>query len=245
MSGDDSNLSGDIALVPGMPDSKSLSRNEAGCRRLIAISAEASLIEPRSPGWRDSIFASGRSCRREVLLSVLLLLMGVVPSEWVAVPPSSCHLPNASAARASAGCSASVDRKGQAALGAVVSVPGAAMGLVRLWNFRFLRTCRLSLWVCLCRAGQAALGWCGYQAAVIGQFRGRPKVGRVVVYGRGWCRGWCYRAGIRVFRTKGVAAFRSIVGPGARRCYGALCFSGIAFFLCRSRKKRGVLSIKT
>lgn len=177
----DSNLSGDIALVPGMPDSKSLSRNEAGCRRLIAISAEASLIEPRSPGCRDSNISSGRSCRREDLLSVMLLLMGGVPSEWVAVSLSSCHLPNVPAARASAGCSASVDRKGQAALGAVVSVPGAAMRFVRLWNFRFLRPCRLSLWVCLCRAGQAALGWCGYQAAVIGQFRGRPKVGRVVV----------------------------------------------------------------
>lgn len=177
----DSNLSGDIALVPGMPDSKSLSRNEAGCRRLIAISAEASLIEPRSPSCRDSNISSGRSCRREDLLSVMLLLMGGVPSEWVAVSLSSCHLPNVPAARAFAGCSASVDRKGQAALGAVVSVPGAAMRFVRLWNFRFLRPCRLSLWVCLCRAGQAALGWCGYQAAVIGQFRGRPKVGRVVV----------------------------------------------------------------
>ena len=75
----DSNLSGDIALVPGRVDSKTLSRNEAGCRRLIAISCSASLMKPRSPDCSDSNIASGRAGRLERLLSVQRIAVRVFP----------------------------------------------------------------------------------------------------------------------------------------------------------------------
>ena len=75
----DSNLSGDIALVPGVVDSKTLSRNEAGCRRLIAISCSASLMKPRSPDCSDSNIASGRAGRLERLLSVQRIAVRVFP----------------------------------------------------------------------------------------------------------------------------------------------------------------------
>ena len=75
----DSNLSGDIALVPGVTDSKSLSGNEPGRRRLIAISCSASLIESGSPSCSDSNIASGRTGRRKELLSVLRMAVRVFP----------------------------------------------------------------------------------------------------------------------------------------------------------------------
>ena len=76
----DSNLSRNIALVPGITDSKSLSRNELGCRILIAISCSAPLMTPRSTSCSDSNIASGRSGRRKELLSVLRMAVRVFPS---------------------------------------------------------------------------------------------------------------------------------------------------------------------
>lgn len=110
MGASDSNLSGDIALVPGITDSKSLSRNEVGCRRLIAISVEASPIESGSTSCRDSIFAPARSGRHEELLSVLRIVLKCFPAAWVAVSSSSCRLSPSSAAGASVNYSASGDR---------------------------------------------------------------------------------------------------------------------------------------
>ena len=75
----DSNLSGDIALVPGATDSIFFPGRAAGCRILIAISCSASLMKPRSPDCSDSNIASGRSCRLGELLSVLQMAVRVFP----------------------------------------------------------------------------------------------------------------------------------------------------------------------
>ena len=75
----DSNLSGDIALVPGATDSIFFPGRAAGCRILIAISCSASLMKPRSPDCNDSNIASGRSCRLGELLSVQRMAVRVFP----------------------------------------------------------------------------------------------------------------------------------------------------------------------
>ena len=50
------------------------------------------------------------------------------------------------------------------------------------------------------------------------------------------------RAGQPAFRSFAAVSVSS--GPSPADVAVAVCFSGIAFFLCRGRKKRGVLSIK-
>ena len=75
----DSNLSGDIALVPGATDSIFFPGRAAGCRILIAISCSASLMKPRSPSCSDSNIASGSTGRRKELLSVLRIVPKVFP----------------------------------------------------------------------------------------------------------------------------------------------------------------------
>lgn len=75
----DSNLSGDIALVPGATDSIFCPGRAAAVTGLIAISCSASLMKPRSPSCSDSNIASGRSCRLKNLLSVLRMALTVFP----------------------------------------------------------------------------------------------------------------------------------------------------------------------
>lgn len=75
----DSNLSGDIALVPGATDSIFFPGTAGSFAEVIAISCSAPLMKSRSPSCSDSNIASGRACRREGLLSVLRIIPEVFP----------------------------------------------------------------------------------------------------------------------------------------------------------------------
>lgn len=75
----DSNLSGDIALVPGATDSIFFPGIAGSFAELIAFFAEASLMKPRSSGCSDSNIASGRAGQFEGLLSVLQIAVRVFP----------------------------------------------------------------------------------------------------------------------------------------------------------------------
>ena len=75
----DSNLSGDIALVPGATDSIFFPGTAGFFAEVIAISCSASLMKSRSPSCSDSNIASGRAGRFEGLLSVLRMAAGMFP----------------------------------------------------------------------------------------------------------------------------------------------------------------------
>ena len=75
----DSNLSGDIAPVPGGVDSIFFPGTTGSFAEVIAFPAAASPIELGSCSRSDSNIASGRSGRRKELLSVLRMAVRVFP----------------------------------------------------------------------------------------------------------------------------------------------------------------------
>lgn len=142
-------------------DSKALSGNEPGYRRLIAISCSASLIESGSPSCSDSNIASGRTGRRKELLSVLRMAVRVFPcgmggSVFITTPLVALvrrprlrrlqrKLRPIAPSRVTGGCFC---LRGSYGVCAVIGLPA-------------LTPCRLPLWVCLYPAGHAAFSLCG------------------------------------------------------------------------------------